>query len=155
MIARALTLLTVGLVALVAALFPHAHAQQTVNGVTIAAVPSCTNVHKDVAVNTAAITLTTATPPLGQYVYVCGWDYQVAGDGTGTAILNALWTTTNLNGYAVQFSTAVGAEVGTSGTFIFALPLKAQGPGFPVTVISPALAAHSTYSANLYYYIGP
>ena len=110
--------------------------------------------HQDAAINTT-ITLT-ITPPSGQYVYFCGWDYQVTGNGTGTAQSNVTWVTTGLPGTPKwQYSNAVGAQVSTYGTFYFRAPMKANSPGTAVTIASPAVAASSAYSANAYYYFAP
>lgn len=110
--------------------------------------------HGDAAVNTT-VTLT-ITPPSGQYVYLCGWDYQVTGNATGTAQSNVTWTTTGLPGTPKwQYSNAVGAQVSTYGTFYFRAPVKSNSPGTAVTIVSPAVAAQSAYSANAYFYYAP
>jgi hypothetical protein len=114
----------------------------------------CTLVHKDAAVNTA-ITLTIPAPSVGRTIYLCGWDFQVTANGTGTAQINVLWTTTNLNGLAVGYSIAGTASAMVSGAFYPGFLIQAQVPGQAVTIISPAVAAANAYSANAYYLYGP
>jgi hypothetical protein len=114
---------------------------------------ACTPAHSDAAVNnTVTITI---TPPNGLYVYLCGWDYQVVQDATGTVQTNVKWTSTNLGGLAVEYSTPLVVDGNTTQNFYYAVPLKAAQAGVAVTIVSPAAVLHTAYSANAYYYIAP
>jgi hypothetical protein len=114
---------------------------------------ACSVSHGDAAINTL-VTLT-VTPPAGQYVYLCGWDYQVATNGTATAQSNVKWTSTNLGGLAVEYSTPATANTTIVGTYYFNVPIRSATPGTAITIVSPAIAAQNAYSANAYYYFAP
>lgn len=113
---------------------------------------SCLVAHQDQAVNTQ-VTLT-LVPGQGQSVYICGWDYTVAQDGTGTAQTNVLWQTDNLNNLSSEYSTSALPNSFISGNYQYIRPVRAQSPGF-VRFRSPAAATHNAYSLNVYYYFGP
>jgi hypothetical protein len=114
----------------------------------------CSVSHQDAAINTTVTV--TITPPSGQYVYICNWDYQVANDGTGTgpAQVNVKWTTTNMGGLAAEYSINLTANLQVVNTFNYYIPVKSAQAGVAVTFVSPAIAAHTAYSANVYYYFG-
>ncbi len=114
--------------------------------------PSCIVAHADAVKNTA-VTATTQTPPSGQFVYVVGLDYDVSADATGTAAINQKFTSTNLYGWASVFSQPATAEVNLHNPFVFPTPIRGQVQGQPVTIVSPAVLAETTFSINIYYYI--
>lgn len=112
---------------------------------------ACSVAHNDQAVNVASPTATiTITPPNGWYVYICGWDFQVVPNATGTASTNLKWTTSNLGGWAVEYSTA--ATTPYNYTAYFPVPIRAAQAGVAVTFITPAALLNVSYSHNAYYY---
>lgn len=116
----------------------------------------CLVVHNDAAVN-LTVTVSTPTPPSGQFVYICGIDVQVANDSTGAVTqANVKFTSVNLNNWTYEYSAANAANTqGIDKAFIFGFPVRAQGADSPVTITSPAINAHAAYSVNLYYTFGP
>src|SRR5436190_7324087 len=49
-------------------------------------------------------TLTIPAPPPGFYNYVCSLHFNASQNGTGTAAVNAVTTSTNFNAWALKFS---------------------------------------------------
>lgn len=114
----------------------------------------CLAVHQDAAVNTAVTLVVPAPSRSDLFVYICGWDWQVTANSTGTAQANVKWTTTNLSGVLAEYSTAATAYVTISGNFTYPSPVKAQANNSAVTFISPAAATNNAYSVNAYYRYG-
>lgn len=115
---------------------------------------ACTAFNSTAAVN-VQVTVT-LTPPAGQYVYVCGIDVAISQNATSTVATNATYTSTNLgpsgNTWGWKFSLAAVANTSLTQAFYFTQPLKSTAPGVAVTVVSPAAAAQTAYSTNVYYY---
>lgn len=106
------------------------------------------------AVNTQ--TTATCTPPAGQYVYIVGVSFDVCTNGTGSAVNQVNWTTTNLTGSPVySFSVAATASICQHWSEPMALPLKSTAAGTAVTFVSPAAAANNSYVARVYAYYAP
>jgi hypothetical protein len=106
------------------------------------------------AVNTQ--TTATCTPPAGQFVYITGISFDVCTNGTGTAVNQVNWTSTNLTGTPVDsFSIAATASICQHWSEPFALPLKSTVAGTAVTFVSPAAAANNSYVARVYAYYAP
>lgn len=106
------------------------------------------------AVNTQ--TTATCTPPAGQFVYITGVSFDVCTNGTGTAVNQVNWTTTNLTGSPIySFSLAATASICQHWSEPFAVPLKSTAAGTAVTFVSPAAAANNSYVARVYAYYAP
>lgn len=108
------------------------------------------------AVNTTCTA--TATPSGSNYVYITGIDLAICGDATGTAQTNVTWTSTGLTGTPIMW--AYSASTGTTAGLCqykeinYATPVKSTTPGVAVTVVSPAIALHTGYNANVFWYEG-
>lgn len=121
-----------------------------------AATLMCTNTSSGTlnAVNT--VTTATCTPPAGQYVYVTAFNFDVCTNGTGSAVTNVTYTSTNLTGSPVWvFSLGATADICQHWGDAMATPLKSSQPGVAVTVVSPAAATNNSYSLRVYAYYGP
>jgi hypothetical protein len=123
------------------------HAPTVLNG--------CTPSHSDAAINT--LVTITITPPNGQYVYVCGIDFQVAHDNPGAAVAftTVKWTSTNLGGLAYLFSLPAVVNTMYQQSYQYPFPVKSVAPGTAITFVSPPVNAHAMFSANVYYYFAP
>jgi hypothetical protein len=105
----------------------------------------------------------TLTPQSGQYVYVCGLDFQVTNDATGAVTqANVCFTSTNLGpaGALPQWCYSAINALNTSAligqnAYYYPFPLKSQTPGTAVTIVSPAANLHAAYNVNVYYYYAP
>jgi hypothetical protein len=152
-----------GLVAMFlgAAVIPwlHVRAQQGVPGTLVQQSPTmlnaCTPSNKSAAVNNAVTV--SLTPPNGLFTYICGIDLTVSEDATGlVAQTNASFTSTNLGGWAYEFSTTAALNTTpVDKNFYFPTPVKSAQPGVAVTVVSPAANTHAAYNVNVYYYFAP
>jgi hypothetical protein len=106
------------------------------------------------AVNNA-VTLT-LTPNSGQYVYLCGYEIVVSGDGTGTAQTNVSFTSTNLGSWALKYSAVGTARVNLQfNNPPLATCIKATAAGTAVTIVSPTAAANAAYSITGFWYSAP
>lgn len=106
------------------------------------------------AVNTQ--TTATCTPPAGQFVYITGISFDVCTNGTGTAVNQVSFTSTNLTGSPLwSFSIAATASICQHWQEPFVSPLKSTAAGTAVTVVSPAAAANNSYVARVYAYYAP
>jgi hypothetical protein len=111
------------------------------------------------AVNTQASA--TLTPAGSNYVYVTGIDMAYCGDATGTAQTNVSfnWTggisPTGSNIPIWAYSTVINPGLCTFKFVSFPVPLKSVTPGTAVTLQSPAVALHTGYEANVYWYEAP
>lgn len=112
----------------------------------------CSAAHQDQAVNVQVTLTIPASPVAEQFVYICGWDWQVSEDTTGSVQTNVLWTTVNLGNPAVKagYSVAAAPNAIVSGNFTYPSPIRANTPG-AVIFQSPAAVAHNSYSLNVYY----
>ena len=113
-------------------------------------------------INTQSVA-TTVAPPAGQYVYVTGL---LAGacesNTTGTAVVNANFTTTNLFGleFAISVPATLGLCAGAGPTgapqwFPFPSPLKAAAPGLAVSLTSPTAGAQVGFITAIAFYTAP
>lgn len=99
------------------------------------------------------------TPPAGQYVYICGFQFDVCGDGTGgSAQALVTFTSTNISGNpSWLYSTAALTNACLSPVLreMLPIPLKSAAPGTQVQIQSPALDTHEAYQIRMYYYFAP
>jgi hypothetical protein len=109
----------------------------------------------NVAVNTTCTA--TATPAGSNYVYVTAIDMAICGDATGTVQSNVTWTTTNLTGAPIAwaYSTAINPNACIYKVITYNPAVKSTTPGTAVTLVSPAVALHTAYNANIYWYEAP
>jgi len=106
------------------------------------------------AVNTQ--TTSTCTPPGSWFVYITGVSFDVCTNGTGSAVNQVNWTTTNLTGAPIySFSIAATASICQHWSEPFAVPLKSTAAGTAVTFVSPAAATNNSYVARVYAYFAP
>jgi hypothetical protein len=132
-----------------------AHAQPpTVNGQGQAAVTPCRVLHSDAAVNIAVTVTVPAPPSQDQFVYICGWDYTVSEDATGSTQTNVTFTTTNLGNVKSEYSVGTAPNAIVSGNYTYPTPARADVNGQGVVFVSPAAATHNAYSLNVYYRYG-
>ena len=98
----------------------------------------------------------TCTPPAGQYVYVVGISFDACTDGTGSAVNQVTWTTTNITGSPTySLSLAATASICQHWQEPLTQPLKSTAAGTAVTFVSPAAATHNSYHARVYVYYAP
>lgn len=121
------------------------------------ALNNCTPTHTDAAINT--LVTITLTPPNGQFVYLCGWEYTVTNDATGTgpAFVTNKWTVSNMPGAAPTtltsvFSLPLTANIQIDQRYQYAIPIKSAQQGVAVVMSSPAINAHAAYSGTMWYY---
>lgn len=144
-------LLAVSLVALFllpTLVWPQAPIQQTATMLN-----ACTTIAVAQPAISAAGTAT-ATPPAGQYLYLCGLDYQACASGAApAATVNIFFTTTGLPGLPrYQLDVPATAGVCQTGAFYFEFPLKSTAAGAAVTFVSPSLITNVQFNLNLYGY---
>lgn len=115
---------------------------------------TCTSTQASVANLTLTI-----TPPAGQYVYLTGFDVQVAPNATGAASATG-WSSTNLTG-APAWVTNVNASATGSQTFEYVLSesyptgLKSTVPGTAVTIVPTATTASAYACPHAWGYYSP
>lgn len=133
-----------------------------VNGVTVQLPPDCKLYHVDGLAVNVAITATIPLPPRSGFTTVlCGFDWTVTEDTTGSAQANVSWTATNLNvnpvgGTAIsQYSIAATPSAVVSGAYYPGFLIRAVSPALPITISSPAAATHAQYSLNVYFTYKP
>jgi hypothetical protein len=109
-----------------------------------------------------AVTLTIPAPPSGQYIYLCGVDFQVSNDATGGTVAqsNVCFTTTNLSSAQWCYSQVTGVAntqvlIGQQAYYFPGWAVKSANPSTAVTIVSPASMTHSIYNINAYYYTAP
>jgi len=106
------------------------------------------------AVNTQVTA--TCTPPSGQYVYIVGLSFDVCTNGTGSAVTNSDFTSTNLPGSPIwSFSIAATASICQHWSEPLSTPLRSLTAGTAVTVVSPVAAANNNYVPRVYAYYAP
>lgn len=108
------------------------------------------------AVN-AQTTLTLPAPPPGLYNYVCNLHFNASNDGTGTAAVNNVTTSTNFNSYALKFSLALAADTNYDWVENWGAPAtggcaKSTSPGTATTFVSPAALTHTAFTWTGTYY---
>ena len=110
----------------------------------------------------AVATLTIPAPAGGLSNYVCSLAYQVGNDGTGTAISNAVSTTTNenFNTFAVKFSQPATASVDSGVLTVFQAQAasgcpKSTVPGTATIFASPAGLTHAMWTWYAVYFQAP
>jgi hypothetical protein len=101
----------------------------------------------------------TLTPPVGQYVYVLGMEWQACQDATSTVQTNAIFTTTGFGSSLPTnaFSLAATVNICANGQWPSQAPygLKSKTAGVAVTFVTPAAALHVAYNQNVFYYFAP
>lgn len=98
----------------------------------------------------------TITVPAGQYAYITALSFDVCTNGTGSAVNQVTFTSTNLSGSPVwPFSVAATASICQHWQDIIPGGLKSAAPGTNVTVVTPAAATNNSYTVRLYYYLAP
>lgn len=117
---------------------------------------ACTSV--GYAAATSAQATLTITPPSGQYVYMCGFSFDVCNSGTaGTAQNNVTFTSTNIVGlptWQYSFAAAINTCVSPIREYL-PTPLKSAAPGTAVVITSPATDTNVTYTIRVPYYFAP
>lgn len=118
---------------------------------------ACTNVGYQTA--TSAQATLTVTPPAGQYVYICGFAFDVCNGGTaGTAQNNVTFTSSNIAGgptWQYSFPAAINTCYTPQIREMLPIPLKSAAPGTNVVITSPATDTNVTYTIRMYYYFAP
>lgn len=134
------------------ATFAQAPTQQTATRLD-----ACTNMGYTTA--TSAQATLTVTPPGGQYVYMCGFSFDVCvGATAGTAQNNVTFTSTNIVGLPTwQYSYAAAIDTCVSPPIrdFPPTPLKSAAPGTAVVITSPATDTNVTYTIRVPYYFAP
>lgn len=106
--------------------------------------------------NTATATITV---PSGQYAYICTIEADVCADATGAVVqTNVTFTTTNLPSnptFQYSFASTANTCVNPPIKEPFLIPLRSAAPGTNVTVVSPAINLHNTYTIRVLYYLAP
>lgn len=98
----------------------------------------------------------TITVPAGYYAYITGLSFDVCTNGTGSAVNQVTFTSTNLTGSPVwPFSLAATASICQHWSEPLSSPLKSSVPGTNVTVVTPAAATNNSYTVRVYYYLAP
>jgi hypothetical protein len=119
---------------------------------------ACTNVGLAAPAVSLQATLQ-VTPPAGQYVYICGFAFDVCANATGsTAQNNVTFTSTNINGSPTwQYSAPVLTSLCYASPIreMLPTPLKSAAPGTQVQIQSPALDTNLQYTIRMYYYFAP
>lgn len=110
------------------------------------------------AINTQT-TLTIPAPPPNQFNYVCYLSFSVVQDGTSTANVLAVTTSTNFNSFALKYSLAATADAVLTKEFNWGGPAtggcaKSTSSGTATTFVSPAGAANTTYTWYATYFQG-
>ncbi len=109
--------------------------------------------------NGATPTATTATPPPGYYVYVCGIEITLAcGTTTCTVVAAQTLGTTNLNSLTFTVpSTGVGSAAGSGLVMYYPspLPIKANAIGTTVAVGAAPAVTNGNWRINIYGYYAP
>lgn len=98
----------------------------------------------------------TITVPAGQYAYITALSFDVCTNGTGSAVNQVTFTSTNLSGSPVwPFSVAATASICQHWQDIVPGGLKSAAPGTNVTIVTPAAATNNSYTVRAYYYLAP
>lgn len=98
----------------------------------------------------------TITVPAGQYAYITALSFDVCTNGTGSAVNQVTYTSTNLSGSPVwPFSIAATASICQHWQDIIPGGLKSSIPGTNVTIVTPAAATNNSYTVRAYYYLAP
>jgi len=115
--------------------------------------------------STAAVnnqtTLTIPAPAVGNvYNYVCSLSLEAGQDGTGTAISNAVTTSTNFNSWAAKFSNAgtASTDTGVFNYFNFSPAggcVKSAAAATATTFVSPSATTHTAFTWYATYYQAP
>jgi hypothetical protein len=118
---------------------------------------ACTNV--GYATATSAQATLQINPPAGQYVYMCGFAFDVCNGGTaGTAQNNVTFTSTNIAGsptWQYSFPAAINTCYTPLIREMLPSPLKSAVPGTQVQIQSPATDTNVTYTIRVPYYFAP
>lgn len=109
-------------------------------------------------VNTQAVA--TITPPSGQYVYVSRIELEAIQDGTSTACVSCVFTSTGLGSGATAspqwgFSIAATADATLFRDVNMGTPLKSAIAGQNVTITSPTAKTDLGFGIKVYYYFSP
>lgn len=103
-------------------------------------------------------TLTIPAPTTGLYNYVCYIALNASQDGTGTALANAVTSTTNFNSFATKFSNVQSARANYDWFMYFGNPAtgcaKSASPATATTFVSPQ-SANTAYTWYATYYQAP
>jgi uncharacterized protein YfaA (DUF2138 family) len=147
----------------VLALAPAASAQQNslpAGSTQVAAgpaLPYTTPISTTAAVNNQ-VTLTIPAPAPGLYNYICGLRFEASQDGTATAAVNSVTTSTNFNAFALKYSLAATADAVFTMDFNWGTPttgcVKSTLPATATTFVSPSAAANTAFSWYATYYQG-
>jgi hypothetical protein len=102
----------------------------------------------------------TITPPVGQFVYITGMEWNACADAVGGVVVTNLnFVTTGLGSSlpSEQISFPATASICYSGQWpsMVLSPLKSKTPGVAVTFVTPTGNAHIAYNQNVFYYFAP
>lgn len=110
------------------------------------------------AVNTQT-TLSIPAPAPNLYNYVCFLGFNASQNGTGSAISNAVTTSTNFNSLALKFSMTATANGNYDWTQRWGAPsvgcAKSVAPGTATTFVSPAAVTNTAFTWYATYYQAP
>lgn len=159
---RVNSLFSIVVVCVLTALFLRADvgAQQNSNAapVTITTQYALVPISSTTAVNNQT-TLTIPAPPPGFYNYVCTLHFNASQNGTGTAAVNAVTTSTNFNAWALKFSLAATASANYDWFETWWVAnvgcAKSASPGTATTFVSPAAATNTAFTWSATYYQAP
>lgn len=105
------------------------------------------------------VTLTIPTPAAGLYNYVCYLRYEASQDGTATAAVNSVTTSTNFNSFALKYSLAATADAVFMLDFNWGMPtggcVKSILPATATTFVSPSAAANTAFTWYATYFQAP
>lgn len=158
------TFLAIVIVALMSMFTPPAMAQNPLpaGGTLVQPAPaqySLIPISATAAVNNQT-TLSIPAPPAGLSIYVCSIALIISQDGTATANVNVVTTSTNFNSFALKWSTAATANLANMvGPIQFGAPAtgcaKSTASGTATTFVSPAAAANTAYTWLSTYFFAP
>lgn len=104
-------------------------------------------------------TLTIPAPAAGLYNYVCTLRYEASQDGTATAAVNSVTTSTNFNAFALKYSLAATADAVFTLDFNWGTPTggcaKSALPATATTFVSPSAAANTAMTWYATYFVAP
>lgn len=108
----------------------------------------------------AQTTLTIPAPPANLYNYVCTLSFNYSQTNTtGTALTNAVTTSTNFNSFALKMSAVAAINTNYDWSEIWGDPMtgcpKSTSPGTATTFVSPAAATNGAFTWYAVYYQAP
>ena len=108
----------------------------------------------------AQVTLTIPAPQQGLYNYICTLSFNYSQTNTtGTALTNAVTTSTNFNSFALKTSAVAAINTNYDWSEIWGDPMtgcpKSTSPSTATTFVSPAAATNGAFTWYAVYYQAP